>query len=214
MVDKKTVLTDRNIKLRFTKYFKSEMDKFNISIDEELGARITLEFIYDIKRPTGATAKKYSEFKKKYSSEITTVLVTFCRDILKEELDGVVLPERPNTKTKSKQKIEPSSAFGDNIEESILEKSKKTNTATATSNGDSVIFSTEKRVSDYLYSSLSILTTLKLATVSLVNTKDTANISYLVKWEKDVDERTRVLFSNRIKEAIERDITVKIKTIG
>jgi hypothetical protein len=32
-----------------------------------------------------------------------------------------------------------------------------------------------------------------------------------VKWEKDVDERTRQLISNRIKDCIENDISVKVK---
>jgi hypothetical protein len=217
-MDKKTLLGNKSTKLKFTKYFKEELDKLNIPIEEELGSRITLEFIYDVKKPSSAIAKKYKEFKNKYSSEITTIMATFCRDVLKEGLDGIVLPE-PSTNTKkskktgkkTKSKIESTPSFEENITDSIAEKTARINHAKVSVNGDSIIFTTDKKISDYLYSSISILTTLNLATISMINPKDTKNVSYLVKWEKDVDERTRQLISNRIKDRIERDISVKVK---
>jgi len=217
-MDKKTLLGNKSTKLKFAKYFKYEMDRLNIPIEEELGSRITLEFIYDIKKPSSAIAKKYKDFKNKYSSEITTIMATFCRDVLKEGLDGIVLPETStNTKKpkkkgkKTKSKIESTPSFEENINESIAEKIAHTNHAKVSVNGDSVIFTTDKKISDYLYGAISILTTLRLANISMINTKDTKNVSYLVKWEKDVDEKTRQLISNRIKDSIERDISVKVK---
>jgi len=217
-MDKKTLLGNKSTKLKFTKYFKNEMDKLNIFLEEELGSRITLEFIYDIKKPSSAIAKKYKNFKNKYSSELTTIMATFCRDVLKEELDDIILPETStnikNSKkktTKTNLKTESTPSFEENINESIAEKIAHTNHAKVSVNGDSVIFTTDKKISDYLYGAISILTTLRLANISMINTKDTKNVSYLVKWEKDVDEKTRQLISNRIKDSIERDISVKVK---
>jgi len=217
-MDKKTVITSKKIKPKFTKYFKSEMDSMNIDLENELGSKITLEFIYDLKKPSSAVAKKYLNFKKKYSTEITTILVSFCRNVLKEDLDDIVFPDEiekkklePNSKKSKKSKIGLEGKFDEHVNEAVSDKISKKNRAKVQVNGDSVIFTTEKKLSDHLYGSISILTTLKLASVSLLNNTDTKNVSYLVKWEKDVDERTRQLISNRIKDCIENDISVKVK---
>lgn len=200
------------------------MDSLNINLEKELGSRITLEFIYDLKKPSSAVAKKYLDFKKKYSNEIISILSSFCTNVLKENLDGIVLPdetpkkklETKSTKIKKskkskKSKFEPDGKIDEHINGAVSDKIIKKNHAKVQVNGDSVIFITEKKLSDHLYGAISILTTLKMASVSLLNSKDTKNVSYLVKWEKDVDERTRQLISNRIKDCIESDISVKVK---